>query len=227
MNAQTGEILAMASHPTFDSNKLDEDGLTLTNDPKAPLLNRAAQGQYPLSTALLPLVQAQFGDTKPTGAEMIAFYKKLGLFQTPAINMPIASGTNTEDLQKVRVSPLQVALAAATLSNHGIIPSPRIAMAVETPEQGWVVLPSLGQPIEAIQTEAADEAALSFIIEQTPFWSNTARGVDDEAVISWFIAGTLPDWQGLPLVVIVTLEEDNITLAENLGSSILTETLNQ
>lgn len=227
MNAQTGEILAMASHPTYDPNKLDEDGQTLTNDPNAPLLNRATQGHYPVSTALLPLAQAQFGDTKPADSETIAFYEKLGLFQTPAINMPVVSGTKIEDPEEVRASPLQVALAAATLSNHGIIPSPRIAMAVDTPEQGWVVLPSSGQPVEAIQAEATDEVALSYIVEQRPFWSNTARGVSKETVISWFIAGTLPDWQGQPLVLVVTLEEDNITLARNIGSKILTEALNQ
>jgi hypothetical protein len=180
-----------------------------------------------VSTALLPLAQAQFGDTKPADSETIAFYEKLGLFQTPAINMPVVSGTKIEDPEEVRASPLQVALAAATLSNHGIIPSPRIAMAVDTPEQGWVVLPSSGQPVEAIQAEATDEVALSYIVEQRPFWSNTARGVSKETVISWFIAGTLPDWQGQPLVLVVTLEEDNITLARNIGSKILTEALNQ
>jgi beta-glucosidase len=44
---------------------------------------------------------------------------------------------------------LQVALAAAALTNHGTVPAPRIAMAVNTPNDGWISLPALGTPFEA------------------------------------------------------------------------------
>ncbi len=59
MNAKTGEILVMASQPTFDANKLDEIGNELLHDPHAPLLNRATQGSYPPGTSLAPLLFAQ------------------------------------------------------------------------------------------------------------------------------------------------------------------------
>ena len=227
MNAQTGEILAIASHPTFDPNKLDEDGATLTNDPKAPLLNRATQGQYPLGTILQPLIKTQYGDITPNDSEILAFYKKLGLFQPPEINMPVVLVNEPGTVEAIRVSPLQVVLTAATMSNHGVIPSPRITMAVNTPEQGWVVLSTLNQPIEAVQPEVADETALSLIAGQKPYWGHISRISNDDSVISWFIAGTLPDWQGLPLVVVVALEEDNTTLASNIGSQILIEASSQ
>ncbi|MFN8499913.1 MAG: penicillin-binding transpeptidase domain-containing protein [Anaerolineae bacterium] len=42
-----GEVLAMASHPTYDPNRLDETFAQLSADPAAPLLNRATQGRYP------------------------------------------------------------------------------------------------------------------------------------------------------------------------------------
>jgi peptidoglycan glycosyltransferase len=42
----SGEILAMASSPTFDPNRLDETWDDLSEDPSAPLLNRATQGLY-------------------------------------------------------------------------------------------------------------------------------------------------------------------------------------
>jgi len=227
MNAQTGEILAMASHPTFNPNKLDEDGLLLTQNAGAPLLNRATQGQYPINTILDPLIQAQFRDAKPDDSKIIAFYKKLGLFKTPEINMPVNPSTESNKPEDVRVSPLHIVLAAAALSNHGVIPSPRIAIAVDTSEQGWVVLSTSSQPVEAIQAKAADEAASSFIVEQKPFWGYTSKASSDDSVVSWFIAGTLPDWQGSPLVVVVTLEEDNSFLAKSIGSEILTEALSQ
>ncbi|MDR2649550.1 MAG: penicillin-binding protein 2 [Clostridiales bacterium] len=43
----TGKILAMVSVPSFDPNKLAENFDSLSRDSGSPLLNRAAQGQYP------------------------------------------------------------------------------------------------------------------------------------------------------------------------------------
>ena len=56
MNAETGEILAMASHPYFNPATLDEDWEMLTGDENAPLINRATQGEYPVGAALFPFV---------------------------------------------------------------------------------------------------------------------------------------------------------------------------
>lgn len=49
-NAQTGEIYAIASHPSFDANMLSETWDSLMQRTDAPLLNRATQGSYPLGT---------------------------------------------------------------------------------------------------------------------------------------------------------------------------------
>jgi cell division protein FtsW (lipid II flippase) len=58
LNAQTGEILVLASHPNFDPNILEEVLPEIINDPLAPLLNRATQGLYQPGTALAPLLLA-------------------------------------------------------------------------------------------------------------------------------------------------------------------------
>ncbi|MBI2331695.1 MAG: FtsW/RodA/SpoVE family cell cycle protein, partial [Chloroflexi bacterium] len=71
MNAETGEILVMASHPAYDPNKLSEEGDTLSQDEDSPLLNRATQGIYPLGDALLPLIKAQFGERIYSDAELL------------------------------------------------------------------------------------------------------------------------------------------------------------
>jgi cell division protein FtsW (lipid II flippase) len=222
MNAKTGEILAMASHPTFDPNKLDQEGDELATNKGAPLLNRATQGLYPIGTSLLPLIRTQFtGAAQPDDSQLKSLYTRLMLYQNPALNIPTAQADPGISPQDLRISPLQALLAASTLSNHGVIPAPRISMAVNTPEQGWVVLPAQGQAHEVIQAEAADEAAMSFIVQGKPYWSHTGQASTNETVITWLIAGTLPNWGGTPLVLIVTLEEDNTFLAEHIRQELL------
>jgi cell division protein FtsW (lipid II flippase) len=58
MNARSGEILAMASHPTFDPNQLDQNWEKWVKDPAYPLVNRAAQISYPVNTILGPFYYA-------------------------------------------------------------------------------------------------------------------------------------------------------------------------
>lgn len=64
LNANSGEILAMASHPYFDPLQVDSDWKTLVLDETAPLVNRATQGGYPLSTAFEPFLLADLIERK-------------------------------------------------------------------------------------------------------------------------------------------------------------------
>jgi len=227
MNAETGEILVMASHPTYDPNNLNEEGKTLSQNISSPLLNRATQGLYPMGKALLPLIRAKFGNRQPSDSELQAFYEKLGFFQAPTLNMPVLIDQGNNSLQTLRISPLQAAMAMASISYKGIAPSPRIATAVNTPEQGWVVLPAASPPVEVMPAKAANETALAFIKEGKPYWSHVGQANDASANITWLLAGTLPDWQGAPLVLIVALEENNISLAERIGENLLNAGLSQ
>ncbi len=46
LEAESGRILALASHPYFNPNHLDDDWPELSNDPARPFLSRATQGLY-------------------------------------------------------------------------------------------------------------------------------------------------------------------------------------
>ncbi len=47
LDPNTGDLLALASHPYYDPNRLGEDWEALEQDAAHPLLNRATQGLYP------------------------------------------------------------------------------------------------------------------------------------------------------------------------------------
>ncbi|TAK14222.1 MAG: hypothetical protein EPO32_02565 [Anaerolineae bacterium] len=56
LNSRTGELLAIASNPSFDANTIAETGDSLGADPTSPLFNRATQGLYQPGGLLGPLL---------------------------------------------------------------------------------------------------------------------------------------------------------------------------
>ncbi len=222
LNATNGEILAMASHPAFNANQLDTEGPSLAKNERSPLLNRAAQGLYPPGNAIEPFLLAQFG-TKTMGNEAILrqLYNTLGFYTTPDLRLPVAAVAVNSTPQELRVSPLQMALATAALSNHGIRPAPRIAQAVNTPRNGWVVLPTLTEPAKALPTLNTDAASQSLAVTGQAFWEWTGQSQASGKYFTWYLAGTLPNWQSTPLAIVVALEEDNLPLAIVTGRNVI------
>jgi len=119
-----------------------------------------------------------------------------------------------------------MALASSSLSNKGMIPALRIVTAVNTPKDGWVVLPAEGTPIEAIQPSAANEAVSSLIASGGNFWSHLGQARSDESDITWFIGGTPPNWQAAPLAVAIVLENKDPKGAQEIGQELLTDAMN-
>ena len=226
MNATSGEIYVMSSQPTFNPNHLNEIGSRLNDDPNKPLINRAVQGLYPIGTMVDPLSIALLQTKTASEEELRSVYEAYGFNETPQLRMEVAEPLSNEDDRDPHVSPLQLALAFTALSNHGVIPTPRIATAVNTPEEGWVVLPALGEPRIAIQEADADEAANSLMISGESYWAHLGRAEGSESKVTWYVAGTPPNWQATPLVVVILLEEDNTRLAQWIGQELLVDAMN-
>jgi cell division protein FtsI/penicillin-binding protein 2 len=291
LNPRNGDILAMASQPSFDSNRLDETWSELIQDPAAPFLNRAAQGQYQPGTALGALLLAasqeqgaslppvptslsfplEVGDTSlilncalepaernwpgviaagcpgpiaalgdqiransPVGAEpLLDLFQRMGFYSTPAINLPAAGSTGPDSLadpqpysavgqSELRISPLQMALAAASLSNNGIRPAPRLVGAIQTEQDSWVNQSTLSEPSQVFSSEAANSVAQTLQVNDLPIWESVGRAQNTpEQAITWYLAGVLPDWSGPPAVLVLLLEEDNPDQAIQIGQQIL------
>ena len=65
---KTGEILALASYPSYDPNRFvqgmsTKDYTNLQHSPGKPLYNRAIRGQYPLASTIKPFLAIQGLDT--------------------------------------------------------------------------------------------------------------------------------------------------------------------
>ena len=224
INAESGEILAMASHPTFDPNQLDTQATSLLQNPTSPLLDRATQILYPPGDALQPFYLTAGIVTLPTLTTAEPLYETLGFRTTPNLRLPvaIASAPNTP----LKVSPLQMVLAAATISNAGILPPPRLAMAVNTPLQGWVILPSLSQSAIAFPAANVAKTAQALMVSSQPIWQWNGQADQDKKTYTWSLGGTLPNWQGAPLAIVVLLEENNLDRAAFISQSLLVAAFN-
>jgi cell division protein FtsW (lipid II flippase) len=58
LDAQSGDILAMASSPSYDPNRFDQEWQDIVTDPASPLLNRVTQGRYQPGMVLSPYILA-------------------------------------------------------------------------------------------------------------------------------------------------------------------------
>jgi hypothetical protein len=226
MNANTGEIFVMASHPTFNPVDLNERGMDLNKDPDKPLINRVTQGLYPIGTLIEPFASALYPDDTFHPNDLQSVYNAFGFSRAPLLRMPLADPVTDKEGQDLHITPLQAALASAALSNHGTVPAPRVATGVNTPGGGWVVLPALGTEFEAIPGAAADAIAQSLIDEGQVHWSYVGEAASGESPVTWFIGGTPPNWQASPLVVVVLLEEQNPQMAQEIGRDLLSAAMN-
>jgi len=208
LDAENGEILAMASHPGFDANQLKQQWSRLTADPSAPLLNRATLGRYAVDD-LLSYLPPSFN------ADALNFSPQLRL---PAAQTP----AETEQVH----TPIQIGLIGTALNNAGVRPAPSLVQAVRTPQAGWVLLPALDQPARIFSQEAARAAISRLAVPEQPLWQiiSVVEDRSDKAV-TWYLGGTLPDQTEKSLVVVVLLETNDPDAAVRIGQAVLLSAL--
>lgn len=237
LDASSGQVLAMASHPGFDANQLAQQWETLVNDPAAPLLNRAAFGNYPIGDLEMlfpegfsPLSLSPFPAMRMPGMEGILEsnpgYGGLESLDNsqPDNEAAVLRPTQPPSLGSSWYSPLQMALAAASVSSGGVRPAPQIVAAVKTSQAGWVPLEPLSDPVQVLSAAVASQVATRNVQDALPLWSKTlviADGTED--ALTWYLGGTLPGESGTPYAIAVVLEDQNPGLAEQIGVEVLME----
>jgi hypothetical protein len=120
------------------------------------------------------------------------------------------------------ISPLELALNASALSHEGQRPAAILALAVHSPTVGWVLLSPGAAPPAWIDPAAARAAAENLRLSDQPFWQALlAAWAESGAHQAWFLGGTLPDWQGVPLAAVVILDTGDLSAAERIGQGLL------
>ncbi len=278
LNAETGEVLTMASQPSYDPAKIDEIWAEIVNDVDTPLLNRVIQGRYEPGAILGPFLLAALSaddgfDISGIDSGMVSDaendcaqssldnnwaaaiaagciqtqirlseelgddgFKKLledlELFTIPNLGLNVEETTSLPIIPSseavilgesdFRVSPLQVARAAATLSAGGAIPDPQLAAAVNMPGSGWTVFPSGEDGQQVFSKQNTDRIATLLADDQLPIWQIVARTSNQqEQVITWYLAGTLPSWLGTPFTLVIVLEDDLSQEAQQIGREMM------
>lgn len=298
LDAHTGDVLALVSHPTFDPNTLEADWPTLQFDPRNPLLNRATQGLYQPGAIFQTVTLAAALDTglaEPTavytdetgviltveppitcpgeppktrftlseayawpcsvqfarlglglGVESLADYAtRLGVgipFDLPVeatTGRLLARGVWSDLLAartamgqgEVLVTPLEMAVMAATLANNGVRPAPGLVLWVGDRE----VFPSVApRQVLRVETARAVQEVLAYSMRanmpETPsnivgYAGNAASSRPGAPAHAWFI-GIAP--AGSPRYAVAVLAEhgaDGWAVAAPIGVTVLEQAL--
>ena len=196
LDAASGEILAMASHPGFDANQLAADWEQIIANPGSPLLDRATLGRYPaadLVTKLLPQgISAQQPD--PTGV-LARWRRPRSRRVQPAAGSP-AGSRHQQRRRAARPQP-----GAGSRKSAGRLDgSPAAARS----RSGYTRHRRLKRSAPPCIRPAPSCGGL-------PAWTPAPRATGD-LVRRWHAAGF---WTGRRLALAVLLEEDDPELAED------------
>ncbi len=200
MEIETGAILVMSSHPTYDPNKLDETWDTLRDDQQAPLLNRATQGLFPVGdlarlVGLIGLWEAGIAiPEKPLTAppaELLEPLSREGYLATahqleltrPLEGLPSQPGRLPDfetggTVRDLAVTPLHLARVMAALELEGRLPQP-ILSAITEPAQTEAIGPDTARSVRSMLPQL-DEEIIGLTGQATP--EETGR-----AWLSWFV----------------------------------------
>ena len=278
LNAKTGEIYALASHPYFDANTLTENWEKLRQDPDAPMVNRTTQAAYPLGTLVNSLGLATYYN-RPLSAQGVlpaaaggqdefckaasnvygeelsgyqggceaaamaliqnldpeVFLDQLeafGLFSAPSFSMrtiapaerPDAVVIQTRPMStlEIQATPLQMALVAASITNDGLLPSPRLRNTYLAENGTWTPFREGVLPVRVIESGAVSRLRTSLIGNDPAFWFQNGHALTrDGKILTWYIGGTTEDWVATPLAIAVAIESNAPDLAQTIGSSLL------
>ncbi|MCW5873938.1 MAG: FtsW/RodA/SpoVE family cell cycle protein [Anaerolineales bacterium] len=197
----------------------------------------AARDWDALVQAACPGALAQLGlALGETG--LLDLYNALGLYSTPAVPLTQPSFSAPASLPRpgeaatgqagMRVTLLQMARVAATLSNGGLLPEAQLALAVKDANGEWHPYAEVAEPKAVLSSVAAFSLAQKLAASDQPIWEMEAyaRGDNDQRY-AWYLAGSLSRGNQAPHVVVVLLEGGTTAQARSIGREVLLSALGE
>lgn len=199
LNAASGELYALVSTPYISNDQLGA-GKAQLPEVGGPLLNRISMGVYPtrilrnMASEIAPKAQdtGQLEAEKWIETQLKANTPKIGFDELAYVE----PGTFT---------PLMAARLFSAISNAGTCAGLQFVSAVESPTEGWVILPASQMTPECILPVKAASFAEKHSTSSSLFWS--ATGYDTKTNTTFYVAGTMPEWNGTPLTLLVFYEK--------------------
>ncbi len=168
--------------------------------------------------------------TNPTLLQ--ADLEALGLFSAPDLAIqtsqpaPLLSAAQLDEnpllVMDINVSPMQMALVAATYTNNGRRAAPALVNSYFTPEGSWQAFGPRGAAVDAISPELAEETRLALASDSQTIWYQVGHAlINQTEPLTWYIGGTTPEWSATPLAIAIAIEADNPDLALTIGRTLL------
>ena len=222
LTAQRGAVRVMVSQPAYDPNRLDDEWDALVADPGAPLLNRAAQGVYPVGDlarwiALTGLLSG--GLTVPAdvyGAPLetlmtplstlgyLATARQLGFDVAPPFPLPTSAGRMPDFAgqgtpRDLAATPLHLARFVAAAAGDGSMPLLRLRDEADSVPGERAFAPHVARALRAMMPAQGDLVG----------WSGVAQPLETGAEpIAWFVG--LGGEVASPLAVVVVIEDSRV-----------------
>ncbi len=222
------------------------DGTTLTTSPNLVL------GDRTLTCAISPTNIQQLAATVAAGCpgpiaalgeelgaqKLFNLFNDLGFYTAPAIRIPVSIPIEQTSIPvpskaaigqgELRVSPLQMVLAAAALSNDGIKPAPQIAIAYQDASGNLINIPPLTSPQQIFTSQEANTATTELQSSSGQYWETVGTAASGETdTFAWYLGGTLANNHDTPLAIVVLLEDGQPDTAQYIGSAVLFNALNR
>ncbi len=138
------------------------------------------------------------------------------------ISTSLANVSQYITTDNLRLSPLQLAVAAAELTNGGQKVTPVLVTAYQSSDGNWNLLNSSAAN-QSIPNIDAPKTVDLLVQGNTPVWKTVAQVVDNKKTVSWYVAGTPSNWQGVPFALVIALEDNTAAQAELIGNQLINE----
>jgi len=221
---------------------LTQPGRPLTLDQVTLHCLPAAQNIRTLADAYAYACPAPFADlaAQLSSTELLSLTQKWKLDQPPPLEIRTsAAPTLTFDLSttlavqsfgagqgELTVSPLRMALVAATLGNNGFMPNAFVVKDVQTLDGQWVpYMNSAGAPMPVIDPATA-RALLGALREKGNTLGQGGAAYSGDRQHAWFI-GLAPAEQPKYAIAVLLEDTQNATDAEAIGRGVLDELMNE